>query len=73
MLDIVEVLDKIDDYSRTIKGVAGLINDMQMSEGSGEYIYSEMRYVILEHVLFDVIQNMDKLYEEIDEKRKQPA
>ena len=69
MLDIIEVLDKIDDYSRTIKGVAGLINDMQMSDGSGEYIYSEMRYVILENVLFDVVQNMDKLYEEIERQR----
>ena len=69
MLDIIEVLDKIDDYSRTIKGVAGLINDMQMSDGSGEYIYSEMRYMILENVLFDVVQNMDKLYEEINGQR----
>lgn len=69
MLDIIEVLDKIDDYSRTIKGVAGLINDMQMSDGSGEYIYSEMRYMILENVLFDVVQNMDKLYEEIERQR----
>jgi len=65
-MDIIDVLDKIDDYSRTIKGVAGLINDMQMSDGSGEYIYSEARYMILENVLFDVVQNMDKLYEEIE-------
>lgn len=70
MVDIIEVLDKIDDYSRTIKGVAGLINDMQMSDGSGEYIYSETRYMVLENVLFDVVQNMDRLYEEIEKKKR---
>lgn len=70
MVDIIEVLNKIDDYSRTIKGVAGLINDMRMSDGSGEYIYSETRYMVLENVLFDVVQNMDRLYEEIEKKKR---
>jgi len=69
MIDAINILDKIDDYSRTIKGVAGLINDMQMSDGSGEYIYSEMRFMVLENILFDITKNMDELYKEIDTQR----
>lgn len=68
-MDIVTVLDNLDDYSRTIKGVAGLISDMQLSDGAGAYIYSEERYVLLERVLFDVVQNMDRFYKEVEEQR----
>ena len=66
MVDMVDILDNMEEFSRTLKGVHALLDDMQMADGDGVHVHSHLRFYLLGRVIFDVVQNMDKLYEEIE-------
>ncbi|SFV66644.1 hypothetical protein MNB_SM-5-594 [hydrothermal vent metagenome] len=68
-MDTINILDKLDDYSRTLKGITALLDDMQSADGDGVHTYSHLRFHLLGRIVFDVVQNMDKLYEEINKNR----
>ncbi len=65
-IDIVEVLDTLSGFTMTLEGVTAIMDTIAQNKNEGDYIYSRMCFVLLENVLFDLIQNMDKLYEEIE-------
>ena len=68
-MDTMKVLTSLSDFKMTLQGVAGFIDTMANEKEEDEYIYSRMRFVLLENILFDVLQNMDKLYKEIERQR----
>ncbi len=68
-IDIVEVLDTLSGFTMTLEGVTAIIDTIAQNKNDGDYIYSRMRFVLLENVLFDVVQNMDKLYKEIEKHK----
>lgn len=68
-IDIVEVLDTLSGFTMTLEGVTAIMDTIAQNKNDGDYIYSRMRFVLLENVLFDLIQNMDKLYEEIEKHK----
>ncbi len=68
-IDIVEVLDTLSGFTMTLEGVTAIIDTIAQNKNDGDYIYSRMRFVLLENILFDVVQKMDKLYEEIEKHK----
>jgi len=68
-LDTVEVLDTLGEFTMTLEGVTATISSIANDNAGGEHIYSRMRFVLLENILFDVVQNMDKLYKEIEKHK----
>ena len=68
-IDIVEVLDTLSGFTMRLEGVTAIIDTIAQNKNDGDYIYSRMRFVLLENVLFELVQNMDKLYEEIEKHK----
>ena len=68
-IDIVEVLDTLSGFTMTLEGVTAIIDTIAQNKHDGDYIYSRMRFVLLENVLFELIQNMDKLYKQIEKHK----
>jgi hypothetical protein len=53
----------------TLQGVTAIMDTIAQNNDGGDYIYSRMRFVLLENVLFELVQNMDKLYSEIERRK----
>ena len=68
-IDLVEVLDTLSGFTMTLEGVTAIIDTIAQNKNDGDYIYSRMRFVLLENILFELVQNMDKLYKEIEKHK----
>lgn len=64
----VEIQDKLAEYTRIIQGITALLDDMHLSDTDGGHIYSPMRFLVLESLLFEIAQGLEKLYEALEAK-----
>jgi len=57
----VDILDSLSEVSSTIKGVTAILVDIREASGAGSYIYEPDKFALLEKILFDSVEKIERI------------